>query len=226
MSDLPAVVGDLTEPTEMCPWCREEKPFSLWYGVINGPGGWNPREGPVVCAECRERGAPDVDPYLEDLPVPHRKILRALMGGANFYEAARIAGVSPSYPGNLLRDRNHGGGKAIRAAFQTLLEMEGLDIFSIARQMSLLFNAKKPMWNPKEERWDWFPDNSVQLGAMRHLTKISELDPPRDQQQTQGPAVAVRIETNLGGKSPGDPPGTYTIEVGEERAQMENPNAP
>lgn len=212
------------EPTETCPWCRETKPLSEWYGKA-GPGkGWSPREGPVVCADCREKDPPSADETMAKIPMVQRKILKALMGGANFHDAARAAGVSLSYPGNLLRGRdNRNGGLAMREAFQSLLEMEGLDIFSIARQTRILFHAQKPLWNPKEERWDWFPDNNTQISALRHLTKLANLDPPKEGPGGTGGGapIVVNIQTNLGDKGPGDPPGTFTIEVAKEPAQVE-----
>ena len=221
LSELPPPSAYM-EPTEFCPWCRETKPISEWLGppddedenVAPVLG-----SGPIVCADCRVNAPPDADPTIEKLPMKQRVMLKALMGGATFYGAARAAGVSLSYPGNLLRGRDpKSDSRAIREAFQLLLEMEGLDIFSIARQTRVLFKAQKAMWNSEDKCWDWFPDNNTQLQALRHLTKLMNLDPPKEAAApgASGPAVNVNIQTNLGAEGPGDPPGTFTINVAKE----------
>ncbi len=207
MDEAPAT----TEPSEFCPWCRQTKPVSEWYGPPDDPEGWDPREGPVVCADCRENGPPDQAAIIAAMPKTHRKVLKALAGGASLHEAARAAGIALSSPGNMLRNRGKApGGGGLREAFQMLLEAEGLNVSSMAREMRLLMYATKPQWNPETKEWDYFPDNSVRLGLLRHWTKIAQLDPPKD--PGAGPStVNVIFETNLDGP-PADAPGSYVID--------------
>ena len=59
-----------------------------------------------------------------------------------------------------------------------------------------LIESKRAQWNPETKEWDHFPDNAAQLGTLRHVTKLHEIDPPKEPED-KATAVAVMIHTNL-----------------------------
>jgi hypothetical protein len=79
----------------------------------------------------------------------------------------------------------------VAAAWQLILESEGLDLHTIARVTKLLVHAMEPKWNPSEECWDFFPDNSARLGAVKHLTRQHRVDPNQGNFKSSSAAVVV-----------------------------------
>lgn len=197
--------------TADCPTCRRERPIEEF---VEGTVELYYDSAPPSCLECREKGLVLKEPeVMSSLNVLHRRILKALLMGKNYSEAAKLAGCSYSYVRNLVKDHGEVNGD-FRRAFQMMLEVEGLDFHSLVRMAKVLFYSREPKWNPSSEEWDYFPDNKTRLGVLRHLTKLRELDPPP--LNNLPPAVPmIQIVTNVGADAkPKDAPGSFVIETG------------
>lgn len=202
----PALLTD-SEPTTVCPHCHERRPVAEFS---------EPREGmdalalPTTCLACHARGVPDPG---RSLSVMDRQIIDLTLEGYSHAEVAHELMLPRAYIDDLFR--GHGRESRIRAAFRLLLKIEGLDAKTLAGKLGELMKATRAQWNPEEKEFEHFPDNTAQLGAVRHLTKLRELDPPPKPQEG-GPAVAVQIITNLGEGGGQEVPGTYTVKAKED----------
>lgn len=220
-SDRPA--GRLLPPIahadtpEWCPACREWKPWVEWIGTETV---YDP-EASVVCRGCRSGPPPPVDP-MPHLGVEDRKLLAAVFETGSMRGAARQLGLDLDVVRDSLRGRSR---PELRRAFQILLEREGLDIFSLTRKMKQLLHSQRAQWNKAKEDWDYFPDNSAQLGTVRHLTKLQELDPPNEEPSVA--PVQVNVQTNIFERDTRERPGTIEarpLPRGSEDAGSGNPS--
>ena len=66
---------------------------------------------------------------------------------------------------------------AMKAEIQEALHAKGLDAIVVVKKLLELLEAKKPMWNPKTKRWDFFADSAVQLEALKAVLRLSNAYP-------------------------------------------------
>lgn len=188
---------------EWCPGCRDWKPLVEWIGTEIE---YDPQQA-VVCASCREGREPPPADFLPALEPQERKIIEAVLRHGTYTGAAKELGLAES----TVRAHIAGHRKPeVRVAFQRLLEQAGLDARALVRKASMLMNAQRAQWNKGAERWDYFPDNAAQLGTLRHLTKLHELEPPKE---LEGSApVAIQINTNIFDETDHrERPGAFTV---------------
>jgi hypothetical protein len=176
------------EILDYCPACQQDKPLEDF--ARNGNERM-PSSGALVCRACRLKKKGPVDP-LPALPVKYRKLLKDLLTSDSVSEAARKNDLSPGYVRSLISRKVPGKtAEMVSSAWQLLLEAEGLDLNTIARVTKLLVHAMEPKWNPSEECWDFFPDNSVRLGTVKHLTRQHRVDPHQGNLKSNNAAVVV-----------------------------------
>lgn len=173
---------------EYCPGCRERKPLEQYLGANFV---YDPEDPPTVCAECREKGPPPRDPF-GMLTRAQRVALKELMQNGTAASAARVSGLSESYVRTMMKGR---AAPEFRRAFQMLLEMEGLDIFSIAKTLRSCSVAMEAKYNSDKGEFEYFPDMKTRLQTMRTLTKLHELEPPRREESEH--AITIHMEHNL-----------------------------
>jgi hypothetical protein len=176
------------EILDYCPACQQDKPLEDF--ARNGNERM-PSSGALVCRACRNLKKGPIDP-MPALPVKYRKLLKDLLTSDSIAEAARKNDLSDSYVRSLISRKIPGKtGEMVAAAWQLILESEGLDLHTIARVTKLLVHAMEPKWNPSEECWDFFPDNSARLGAVKHLTRQHRVDPRQGNFKGSSAAVVV-----------------------------------
>lgn len=135
-----------------------------------------------------------------ELSARHRAILRDLVSGMSNSEVATRNGVTATYVSELVRGRQT---PRVRAAFQKMLELQGLSIEFLSEMAATQLEATVPRWNAKTQQWDFFPDNNIRFQVWRHLTMLYHLAYP----DRGGAAnVQVVINTNLGDKTFTEPP--------------------
>jgi hypothetical protein len=162
------------EPLDYCPGCQEDRPLD---DFVTLPGETIPSSGALLCRLCRLRKKGPTDP-LPALPPKYRKLLKDLLTSPSIAEAARSNDLSETYVRSLISRKIPGKtGEMVASAWQLLLEAEGLDLHTIARVSKLLLFAMRAQWNPGTESWDFFPDNPVRLGMVKHLTRQHRVDP-------------------------------------------------
>lgn len=203
--------------TAFCPGCREDRPVELFFGADAELSYDAP---PPLCEDCREAGIVIAEPEaMKSLNQLHRRVLKALMMGKNFADAARLAGCSQTHVKQLVKGFGNVN-QDFRRAFQLMLEVEGLDFYSLVKMAKLLLYAQEAKWNPQKERFDYFPDNKTRLGTLRHLTKIRDLDPVTVN-NLPAPAAQVVILTNVSGDAePKDAPGVFTIDTSKPAKRL------
>lgn len=210
-----SVGGD--EAREYCPGCHEQRPLSAF---LDSKGGFDPEDPPLVCRRCQENGIPPKDPIA--LAPRERVILRCILEAPTFASGVRKAAAATGATENAIRKMLDGRrSNELRRAFQLTLELAGLDVHSIARGIVLASRAVEPKWNPKAERWDYFPDHKTRLAAQRHATRLQELEPPRERAGGGGGATAVAavFVTNVG-SGQGGRRGAYTAVAGPEPPEL------
>jgi hypothetical protein len=128
--------------------------------------------------------------------------LKDLLTSESVAEAARKNDLSVDYVRALIsRKIPSKMGQEVAAAWQLLLEAEGLDLQTIARVTKLLLHAMEPKWNPAKDCWDFFPDSSVRLGAVKHLTRQHRVDPRGSGDFKRSPAAVVVINYDQAGSA-------------------------
>jgi len=175
------------EHLEYCPGCRERKPIEEFLGANFV---YDPEAPPIMCEPCKEKGPPPIDPV--GLTHQQRLALKELMRDGTMTSAAKASGLSVSYVRDMLKGRTN---PEFRRAFQLLLEMEGLDIFSIAKGLRSCAYAMEAKYHPAQEEMVYVPDMKTRLKAWTTLTRLHELDPPRKEQTET--AIQIVIDHNL-----------------------------
>jgi hypothetical protein len=184
------------EVLDYCPACNLDKPLEDF-----ARNGVEPpvAEGALMCRACRLARRGPKDP-LPALPLKYRKLLKNLLTSESVAAAARKSGFSDSYVRMLIGRKVHNKtGEMVASAWQLLLEAEGLDLQTIARVSKLLLHAMEPKWNPDLADWDFFPDNSVRLGMVKHLTRQHRVDPRGNAGFKGSSAALVVINYDQGG---------------------------
>lgn len=184
------------EILDYCPVCQLDKPLEDFART----GGERPQNGgALMCRACRLAKRRPRDP-LPALPVKYRKLLKNLLTSESVSAAARKSGFSDTYVRSLIsRKIPSKTGEMVASAWQLLLEAEGLDLQTIARVSKLLLHAMEAKWNPEEKDWDFFPDSSVRLGMVKHLTRQHRVDPRGSAGFKGSNAALVVINYDQGG---------------------------
>lgn len=199
-----------------CERCKKDKTLSRFFESTPYS---DDQIAPRVCLECAQDPivpSEEVDDFPTLTPA-HRIALQELFKqGGNVSAAGRASGLSTTHIQDMLKGRYV---KDFKSAFQTLLTMEGLDLGTIAKRLAHHgLKAKRNQWNPKNQEWDEFDDNNVQLNAIKHATRLMEMEPSYGA-PSSGPAVEVNLITNLGSsEAAAEPPGTFVVtaeKVGE-----------
>jgi hypothetical protein len=202
------------EILDYCPACRQDKPLDDF--ARNGNERM-PKDGALVCRVCRLKKQGPIDP-LPALVPKYRKLLKDLLTSESVAEAARKNNLSENYVRSLIsRKIPSKMGQDVAAAWQLLLEHEGLDLETIARVTKLLLHAMEPKWNPAADRWDFFPDSSVRLGTVKHLTRQHRVDPRGSGDFKGDRAAVVVINYDQGAKNDEkEVDGAFHIEVPQQ----------
>ncbi len=198
------------EPIDYCPGCQEDRPLSAWHLA---KGEKMPEKGPFFCRTCRKSGVAPENELVNQLDAPHRMMLRYMMTCDSVVEVAKKIGLSEEHVRSLIRGRGGKTAELVQAAWIRMLELEGLDLYTIARIGRTCLHAVEPKWNSKREDWDFFPDNHARIKMIQHLTRQHRVEP--SQHGFKAKNMMVFINNNLaesGGKEP-DREGTYTIDV-------------
>ena len=154
-------------------------------------------KGAFLCVECQDRQV-DIEDKMPDLPPRYRKLLRDLLSCDSLAEAARRNDLSEGYVRSLIKGRLPGPRQQeVAAAWQLLLEVEGLDLTTVARVGKALLHAVTPKWNPGTEEFDFFPDNSVRANMFRQLTRQHRVDPVASGAFQGRGGTVILIGTNL-----------------------------
>lgn len=180
---------------ETCPGCGFLRPVSeLLSQKINWKG--ELREA-ILCLRCRTDGIPPEDEVSwEDVLPRHRALLLAVFDdpGMTFHQAAKKVGIEiPSHGGNGIARLLQSA--PTRRAYRALLDQRGLTLSELSRNLRLMTQAQKPMWNNRTQRWDFFPDNQNRLKAWELIHKLHDLM-PKGQTNERGP-IEVHFHTNL-----------------------------
>lgn len=161
-------------------------------------------QGAFLCMECIERQV-DIEDRMPDLPPRYKQLLRDIMSCDSIAEAARRNDLSAGYVRALIKGRLPGPRQQeVAAAWQMLLEAEGLDLTTVARVGKALLHAVAPKWNPGTKKFDFFPDNSVRANMFRQLTRQHRVDPVSSSAFQGRGGTVIMIGTNLEVNSPED----------------------
>ena len=91
-----------------------------------------------------------------------------LSNGCNAVRAAIAIGMKPT----TAKANAHRFTRALRLQMQEALHAIGVDAVTQAKKLIELVDAKKPWWNRKKKRWDFFPDYAIQLEAVKEINRI------------------------------------------------------
>jgi hypothetical protein len=96
-----------------------------------------------------------------------------LSNGCNAVRAAIAIGMKPT----TAKANAHRLASAVKLEIQEALYAVGVDAVAVAKKLKELLEAKKPMWNPRKRKWDFFPDNAVRLKALQEVFRLLNLYP-------------------------------------------------
>lgn len=179
-------------------------------------------QGAFLCLECVDRKV-DIEDRMPDLPPRFKQLLRDIMSCDSLAEAARRNNLSESYVRSLIKGRLPGPRQQeVAAAWQMMLEVEGLDLTTVARVGKSLLHALMPKWNPERKEFDFFPDNSVRANMFRQLTRQHRVDPVNPGAFQGRGGTVIMIGTNLEINSPEDASVDADFVVEEQRG-ISNP---
>lgn len=208
---------NLIDPPEYCPACEQDVPLSQF---SLGDGETMPR-GAFVCRTCRAEGRKPTD-LLPALSLKHRRMLRVMMTSDSVADAARKLGLSTEHLRNVINGRGGETHEMVAAAWRRLLEIEGLDLMTVARIGRNLLHALEPKWNPAKECWEFFPDNTTRAKMFAYMTRQHRVDPVSSNKGQFQPKAAVVIINNLGGDQGGkDVEGRFVLEVPADAVSTE-----
>lgn len=184
------------QPTrELCGGCGLARPVTEFFGEEVDWSGT--REHDLLCTRCRTEGPPVPDPVSwEDVAPRHRRLLQRMFEspGMSYAAARREVGMQqPKSLRELMRKS-----PATRRAYQALLRHSGFDTIYLTRKLGLLLQAREARWNPASKSWDWLPDNTTQLGALKLLHQALEML-PQARRGDDGAQARVVVINNLGG---------------------------
>lgn len=192
-----------------CPACHTMRPAADFDGVaISG----DPQAPPPACRECREQGlrpapiVPGMDPRMA-------YVISRRAQGAAYPVIAREVGLS------LVQVRAIAGGQVLegqdsRRAFALALRQVGVDPVALARKGAELMQAKKTIFHRGKPVCD-VEDNTTQASTWRHLTKLVDLEPPKQKVST---TRSIKVTTNLDEAHPEDRSGEITAKITRREA--------
>jgi hypothetical protein len=199
-ADLARIGSDHPE-LEQCPGCLEWVPLDQFCELTVGLDLDAPEPH---CARCRKHGRPPPPKFLS-LTQRHLTAIDAIMAAPTLAQgltrAAEATGYSRAHLVHLAAGRRT---PEFRRFFQLKLEAAGADINKVVKVKVDALDADEYKWNPKEEKFDDFPDHRTRLRASQDVTKLLEMEPPKSDGISVG--VAIKFETNLGSGETHDPP--------------------
>jgi len=185
---------------EQCPGCYEFLPLSEFcdLDVELGPDAIAPH-----CLKCRTHGKPK--PKFLNLTRRHRKAIACVLAAPSlpkgYKDAAKATGFS------VAQIRDFFAGRRVpefRACYQMALEAAGADIETVVKVQVDCLKADEYKYHPGDKAFVAFPDHRTRLRASQHVTKMLELEPPK--QDGIQVNVGIKFNTNLGGGETYDPP--------------------
>ncbi len=168
----------LLDPPDYCPGCEQDVPLSQ-FALADGEV--MPR-GAFVCRLCRQENRSPKD-LLPELAPKHRKLLRTMLTSDSVAEAARRMDLSVEHVRNIINGRGSETNEMVGAAWRRLLEIEGLDLNTVARVGRNLLHAMEPKWNPSLNCWEYFPDNTTRAKMFAYMTRQHRVDPTANKGQ-------------------------------------------
>jgi hypothetical protein len=91
-----------------------------------------------------------------------------LSHGCNAVRTAIAIGVKPTSA----KANAHRLARAVKLEMQEALDAIGMDTVAVAKKLAELLEAKKRIWNREEQKWDVFPDTTVQLEAVKEINRL------------------------------------------------------
>ena len=93
--------------------------------------------------------------------------------GCNAVRAAIAVGMKPE----TAQANAHRLARAVRLQMTEALHAIGVDAVTLAKKLAELLEAKKPLWNRKKKRWEFFPNGAIQLEAVKEVCRLLNLYP-------------------------------------------------
>jgi hypothetical protein len=194
-----------------CPACHTMRPAEDFTGVELSA---DPQAPPPACASCRAQGlrpamvVPGIDPRIA-------YILSRRAAGASYADIAREVKLSLSQV-RAIASGEVTEGQTSRRAFALALRQVGVDPIALAVKGAELLTAKKTIFHQGEVVCD-VEDNTTQLGAFRHLTRLADLEPPKQKHST---TRSLKIVTNLDEAHDQDRSGEITAKIVRREATV------
>lgn len=179
--------------TDVCIRCNEPRPLAEFRDA-----GAN-----QACRACRK------DAMRSDLPAPvdwgstpakFRKAIRAHLEappGTPFSQIAREVGLSAHWGLETILARSADA----RRVYKQLLSDAGLDLPYMVQKLRLNLHAQRPIWNPKTEEFELFPDTTTQQRALELLHKLHGVI-GNDGKDSGPRAPTIVVLTNIGEGEP------------------------
>jgi hypothetical protein len=192
-----------------CPACHTMRPAADFDGVALS---MDPQAPPPACRACREQGLSPV-PIVPGMDPRLAYILARRAEGAAYAAIAGEVGLSIAQVraiagGQVLE------GQASRRAFALALRQVGVDPIALARKGAELMQAKKTVFYLGEPIAD-VEDNTTQATTWRHMTKLADLEPPKQRVST---TRSIKVTTNLDEAHPEDRSGEITAKITRREA--------
>ena len=96
-----------------------------------------------------------------------------LSNGCNAVRAAIAIGMKPTSA----KANAHRLASAVKLEMQEALYAIDVNPVTSAKKLKELLEAKKPVWNPRKRKWEFFPDNVLQLKALQEVFRLLNLYP-------------------------------------------------
>ena len=96
-----------------------------------------------------------------------------LSNGCNAVQAAIAIGMKPT----TAKANAHRYAREVKLEIQEALYAIEVDVVTVAKKLKELVEAEKPMWNPKERKWNFLTDFAVRLEALEKVIRLLNLYP-------------------------------------------------
>ena len=186
-----------------CPGCREMRPAEDFLGVELS---LDPQAPPPCCRLCREKGLPVVrgEPGIDPRAA---YVIQRRASGASYAAIAAEVGLS-AHQVRAIASGEVLEGQGARRAFAIALRNAGIDPVALARKGAELLSAKKALVHMGVPTGYELEDNTTQSAVWRHLTKLADLEPPK---QKVVQSRSIKVTTNFDEPHPEDRSGEITI---------------
>jgi hypothetical protein len=176
---------------DVCIQCGDTRPLDEFYeaGADWGVGG-------PKCRACRT--ARSLVPAALDwgkTPTKFRQALTAHLEstpGTPFSQVAREVGLPSHWGLETILAKSADA----RRVYRQLLRDAGIDLPYLAAKLRIMLHAQKKVWNPAEDVWETFPDNTTQMRAIELAHKLHNQIGGNEKDQAAAPTIVVL--TNIG----------------------------